>query len=43
MDSIIMENGINNDGKNGGGYFYEKDNGYKKYKGNSNRYNFMNI
>ena len=35
-------NGINNnDGKNGNGYFYEKDNGYKKYKGNS-RFNFIN-
>ena len=33
---------FNNEGKNGNGYYYEKDNGFKKYKGNNNRFSFMN-
>ena len=41
--TIGVHYGFNNGDKNGNGFYYEKDNGYKKYKGNSNRYNFMNI
>ena len=32
----------NNDGKSGNSFYYEKDNGFKKYKGNNSRFNFMN-
>lgn len=32
----------NNDGKNGNNFYYEKDNGFKKFKGNNSRFNFMN-
>ena len=41
--SIGVNYGYNNggnEGKNGNGYYYGKDNGFKKYKGN--RFNFMN-
>ena len=41
--TIGLHYGYNSGDKNGNGFYYEKDNGYKKYKGNSNRYNFMNI
>ena len=41
--TIGVHYGYNSGDKNGNGFYYEKDNGYKKYKGNSNRYNFMNI
>ena len=41
--SVGVHYGYNNGEKNGNGFYYEKDNGYKKYKGNNNRYNFMNI
>ena len=39
----VHYNGYNSGEKNGNGFYYEKDNSYKKYKGNNNRYNFMNI
>ena len=39
----VHYNGYNNGEKKGNGFYYEKDNSYKKYKGNNNRYNFMNI
>ena len=41
--TVGVHYGYNNGEKNGNGFYYEKDNGYKKYKGNNNRYNFMNI
>ena len=36
-------NGYNsNEGKSGNSYYYDKDNSFKKYKGNNGRFSFMN-